>query len=56
MVSDIVGVKQKTNQANHLEWERTSEKDAKQLIKLIGGCGASHTREAACYRKPQLLK
>ena len=24
--------------------------------KLIGGCGASHTREAACYRKPQLLK
>ena len=19
---------------------------------LIGGCGASHTREAACYRKP----
>ena len=27
-----------------------------QANKLIGGCGASHTREAACYRKPQLLK
>ena len=30
--------------------------EAKQLIKLIGGCGICHTREAACYRKPQLLK
>ena len=30
--------------------------EAKQLIMLIGGCGTSHTREAACYRKPQLLK
>ena len=30
--------------------------EAQQLIMLIGGCGICHTREAACYRKPQLLK
>ena len=32
------------------------KKTQKQLIMLIGGCGICHTREAACYRKPQLLK
>jgi len=35
---------------------RYSRCKAKKQIMLIGGCGASHTREAACYRKPQLLK